>query len=162
MPIIYPPNCRNITQGALRELRKKGSTTASGGLWTNERANSIGVQATNYFLHDQPARIFMDSLERTKQQIDENTQAICSASHKLVDAANDANKQLATVTGKFRDGIERLGTALDKLAKTTERTDFIHTTQAMASLVDSLERLAVLEERGLLSKVMCAVSGKNN
>ena len=101
----------------------------------------------------------METLDRTKQQIEENTEAILSSGRKLVDAAKDANKQMADVTGKFRDGTERLGNAIDKLMKVAGRGDFAETVKLTESLVDSLERLAALEEKGLLDKVMRAMHG---
>lgn len=101
----------------------------------------------------------MEALDRTKRQIEENTEAILSSGRKLVDTAKDANKQMADVTGKFRDGTERLGNAIDKLMKVAGRGDFAETVKLTESLVDSLERLAVLEEKGLLDKVMRAMHG---
>ena len=101
----------------------------------------------------------MEALENTRQQITENAEAILSAGGKLVDAAKNANKQMAEVTGKFRDGTERLGNAIDKLMKIAGRGDFAETVKMTESLVDSLERLAILEEKGLLDKVMRAMHG---
>ena len=100
----------------------------------------------------------METLDRTKQQLEENTDAILGAGRKLVDAAKDANKQMADVTGKFREGTERLGLAIDKLMKIAGRGDFAETVQLTESLVQSLERLAVLEDKGLLEKVMKAMN----
>ena len=94
-----------------------------------------------------------------KAQINENADAILAAGRKLVDTARDANKNMADVTGKFRDGTEKLGNAIDKLMKVAGRGDFAETVKMTESLVDSLERLAILEEKGLLDKVMRAMHG---
>lgn len=99
----------------------------------------------------------METLERTKVQIEENTDAIEASAGKLVQTATEANKKMADVTGKFRDGTERLGNAIDKLMKIAGRGDFAETVKLTESLVDSLERLAALEEKGLLDKVMKAM-----
>lgn len=99
----------------------------------------------------------MDSLELTRDQINANAEAISDASHKLVDIAKGANKQMTEVAGKFRDGTERLGVAIDKLMKVAGRGDFAETVRLTESLVTSLERLAVLEEKGVLDKVMRAM-----
>lgn len=99
----------------------------------------------------------MEALDRTKKQLDDNTAAIQAASHKLVDAAKEANKQMADVTGKFRAGTEHLGVAIDKMLKVAGRGDYEKTVQLTCTLVDSLERLAALEEKGLLDKVMRAM-----
>ena len=101
----------------------------------------------------------MENLNSTKQKIEENTEAIFASGRKLVETAKDANKQMAEVTGKFRDGTERLSNAIDKLMKVAERGDFAETVRLTESLVESLERLAVLEEKGLLDKVMRAMNG---
>ena len=68
------------------------------------------------------------------------------------------NKQVADVTGKFRHGTESLGAAIDKMAKIAARADFEKTVALAESLVQSLERLAVLEEKGVLDKVIKAMS----
>jgi len=99
----------------------------------------------------------MSHLESTKQQINENTDAILTSVHKLVDSAKDANKQMSDVTGKFRDGTEKLGSAIDKLMKVAGRVDYAETVRLTESLVSSLERLAALEEKGVLDKVMKAM-----
>lgn len=65
---------------------------------------------------------------------------------------------MADVTGKFRSGTEHLGVAIDKMMKVVGRGDYEKTVQLTRTLVDSLERLAVLEEKGLLDKVMRAMS----
>ena len=75
----------------------------------------------------------------------------------MVNAAREANKQMSDVTGKFRDGTEKLSFAIDKLMKVAGRGDFEKTVELTESLVSSLERLAVLEEKGLLDKVMKAM-----
>ncbi len=100
----------------------------------------------------------MTELAKAKQQIDESTEAILASGHRLVDVAKDANKKMADVTGRFRDGTERLGSAIDKLMKIAGRADYAETVKLTESLVDSLERLASLEERGLLDKVMKAMA----
>ncbi len=99
----------------------------------------------------------METLDRTIQQLEENKTAIADASKKLVETAKDANKHMIDVTGKFRDGTEKLGIAIDKLMKVAGRGDFSETVRLTESLVNSLERLAALEEKGVLDKVMKAM-----
>jgi hypothetical protein len=155
MAIIFPTSCKNTTAGALREIKEQGYTTAGGGLFSKRMLGSLGPKA--YFDKTEPVGAFMDTLDLTKRQIEENTEAILSSGRKLVDTAKDANKQMTDVTGKFRDGTERLGNAIDKLMKVAGRNDFAETVKLTGELVDSLERLAVLEEKGLLDKVMRAM-----
>ncbi len=161
MPITYPKSCRNVTAGALRQLAHTGATTACGGLFhTKEIDHQVLISSFNqarYFSKTEPAGVFMSHLESTKQQINENTDAILTSVHKLVDSAKDANKQMSDVTGKFRDGTEKLGSAIDKLMKVAGRVDYAETVRLTESLVSSLERLAALEEKGVLDKVMKAM-----
>ena len=158
MAIIYPQQCRGITAGALREIKQKGYTTAAGGWFWEEFANGrLTLDPTVYFRKTEHAGVFMEALENTKTQINENTEAIQEAGRKLVESAKEANKQMADVTGKFRHGTESLGAAIDKLMKVAGRGDFKKTVELTESLVTSLERLAALEEKGLLDKVMRAM-----
>ena len=159
MAIIYPSNCKGVTAGALRQIKQQGFTTASGGLFSIDNVTGMVNEQKVYFSQTEPAGVFMENLTSTKQKIEENTEAIFASGRKLVETAKDANKQMAEVTGKFRDGTERLSNAIDKLMKVAERGDFAETVRLTESLVESLERLAVLEEKGLLDKVMRAMNG---
>ncbi len=124
-----------------------------------KRVRHILVHETGIFFDKrEPAGKFMEALERTKQQIDDNTQAIALAANRLVELARESNKQVADVTGKFRDQTERLSNAIDKLAKVAGRGDYAETVRLTTQLVESLERLAALEEKGLLDKVMRAMA----
>ena len=156
MPIVYPSLCRNVTAGALRQIKNEGFTSASGGLF-EKRFVLNNLHPKLVFLPTEPAGVFMETLDRTVQQLGENKEAIANAARSLVDTAKDANKQMSDVTGKFRDGTEKLGNAIDKLMKVAGRGDFAETVKLTESLVNSLERLAVLDEKGLLDKVMKAM-----
>lgn len=157
MAIIFPQNCRGITLGALREIKKNGITHASGGFCSDEVIKAF--EPNFYFHRREPAGAYMQSLEQTKQTIDDNTDAIRNSSKHLVEAAVDANKQMQHVSGKFREGTEKLGVAIDKFMKIASRGDFAETVKLTESFVDSMERLAILEEKGLLDKVMKAMKG---
>lgn len=161
MPIILPETCRVTTAGALREIAKQGYTFASGGLVSGEYIDRLMVgNPGNFFRFTEPAGIFMDKLEQTKQQIEENTEAIRRSSYALVDTAKEANKAMTDVSGKMRDGADKLSFAIDKMLKVTGRGDFGQVVALTESLVDSLERLAVLEQKGLLDKVMQAMQAR--
>ena len=159
MAIIYPSSCKGVTAGALRQIRQQGFTTASGGTFSINSVIGMVSEKKAFFSQTGQAGVFMENLNSTKQKIEENTEAIFASGRKLVETAKDANKQMAEVTGKFRDGTERLSNAIDKLMKVAERGDFAETVRLTESLVESLERLAVLEEKGLLDKVMRAMNG---
>jgi hypothetical protein len=161
MPIIFPTQCMGATAGGLQQLKQQGHTSAGGGLFHQDYLDQLVIGTPGqYFRHTEPAGIFMDKLEQTKQQIEDNTEAIRRASHVLVDTAKDANKSMADVSGKMRDGADKLSFAIDKMMKVTGRTDFAHVVALTESLVDSLERLAALEQKGLLEKVMQAMQAR--
>lgn len=160
MPIIFPDICKGKTSGGLREVKEKGYTTASKGYFDIEFIKRDLIDNPDlYFKRTEPAGIFMSKLEESEKQINEAATAIWTASHKLVENAKEANKQMSDVTGKFRDGTEKLSSAIDKLMKVVDRGDFAETVGLTKSLVDSLERLADLEEKGLLDKVIRAMRG---
>jgi len=158
LAIIFPESCRGVTSGALREIRRHGATTSCGGLFSTKFVVEELNKGTHlYFERTEPAGVYMTDIAEAKVKIDEGTAAIQKSSHALVESARDANKQMSEVTGKFRDGTEKLSVAIDKLMKVAERGDFAETVKLTVTLVDSLERLAVLEEKGLLDKVMKAM-----
>lgn len=99
----------------------------------------------------------MTQLSEVKQHVEDGADAIFKAGAQLVAVAKEANKNMADVTGKFRDGTAKLGDAIDKMNKVAERGDFANTVKLVESLVTSLERLSVLEEKGVLVKVMSAM-----
>lgn len=161
MAIIFPNGLRGkgVTAGNLRQVKQQGYAESGELISGDFGTRKITSNPMIFFSKIEPAGVFMEALENTRQQITENAEAILSAGGKLVDAAKNANKQMAEVTGKFRDGTERLGNAIDKLMKIAGRGDFAETVKMTESLVDSLERLAILEEKGLLDKVMRAMHG---
>lgn len=160
MTITFPQHLRGRTSGALKQIRQNGITTAGGGYVDLEsmKKRIVAEGGQIYFSHNEPAGVFMSTLEKTQENIKDTTDAICEAGARLVEMAKSVNKQMADVTGKVRDGSEKLSVAIDKMMKITGRHDFAETVAMTESLVSSLERLAVLEEKGLLDKVMKAMA----
>ena len=76
----------------------------------------------------------------------------------MVEQARETNKKLNDLSGKMRDGADKLNSAIEKFNKVTGNTNFAETAKHVESLVNSLERLAVLEASGTLDKVMKAMS----
>lgn len=157
MAIIFPDACRGLTAGALREAKRKGYTTACGGQFSTEYLRNNFGDATAYLDKREPTGVFMTQLSEVKQHVEDGADAIFKAGAQLVAVAKEANKNMADVTGKFRDGTAKLGDAIDKMNKVAERGDFANTVKLVESLVTSLERLSVLEEKGVLVKVMSAM-----
>lgn len=161
MPIIYPARCREATSGKLKQIQRNGYTD-DGSLMSVGYLRTLFADhrfISWYFSKIEPAGIFMEALENTKKQIEENAKAIRESAMTLTTSAREANVQMTEVTRKFRDGTEKLGVAMDKLLKIANNGDFAETVRLTGTLVDSLERLAVLEEKGLLDKVMTAMRG---
>lgn len=159
MPIKYPSHIRGVTAGALRQVARNGYTTASGGLFSESSVNSTirGTRPSTYFSKIEPAGILMSELETKEKELRSVTEAIQSAAFSLVESAKDTSRALQESSGKMRDGTDKLSAAMDKFMKVAHRADFEKTVHLTLSLVDSLERLAALEERGLLEKVMKAM-----
>lgn len=159
MAIIFPENCKGITAGALRQIKATGGTTNCGGFFSVKAINNlVGSDLAGYFSKSEPCGVFMNELSNQVENIDNTTDAILKSSRNMVDAARDANKQMADASGKMRDSSEKLGSAIDKMLKIAGRSDFAEVVKLTESFVTSLERLAVLDERGLLEKVMKAMS----
>lgn len=115
------------------------------------------MMADDYVNKLEPAGEFMANIETAKEHIEQTSEAIFASARKLVAVANEANKEMAGISGKFRAGTEHLGVAIDKMMRTVSRGDYEKTVKLTVDLVDALERLAALEEKGLLDKVMKAM-----
>jgi hypothetical protein len=161
MPIIFPDRCKGTTAGALRELKRDGFTRAAGGWFSQDFLSNNLLVGNNFDLYlskNEPLGEFMNKAEITKENIDNVSDAIRKASVNMVETAREANKQLNDASGKMRDGTEKLSVAIEKMMKIAGRADFANTVKITESFVSSLERLAELEEKGLLDKVMKAMS----
>ncbi len=99
----------------------------------------------------------MSQIENAIESLDKAKQSLEGASRSFQESARVAAKGALDASGKIRDGSEKLGVALDKLMKVAGRADFSETVKLTGQLVESLERLAALEEKGLLDKVMKAM-----
>jgi hypothetical protein len=148
-------NPKQITAGALRQIKATGYTNSCGEYWSQKFfLSALTNNLEIYFHKTESAGAYMDALEKNKEIIDKSTQALLDSCGALVVQAKESNKQLAGATGKIRANIEYLSVAIEKLAKVSKDTDLANTAALMLSLVDSLERLAVLEQKGVLGKIM--------
>lgn len=103
----------------------------------------------------------MTALEQAQADMANTTDAISVTSRKMVQAAESANSALTDASRKMRDGTDKLGAAMLKFTGIFGSSDFANQAAAAASLAESLERLAALEERGMLTKVLAALSPKS-
>jgi len=100
----------------------------------------------------------MSTLTSLEDQISSSANAVNLAIHKLNDAADTAKDKLHDVSGKLRGGAEKLSVAIDKVMTVSGRKDYAEVVRLTESLVSSLERLAELEQKGLLDKVIRAMA----
>lgn len=162
MSVIYPAHCRGTTAGNLRQLKQHHYSVGSNPLFDRDyifRTFFSSKSCADYFDKREPCGEFMEALERTKHLIEDNTEAVRKSAHRLVDMAREANKDMADVTGKMRDGMDKLSAAIVKMQKSINTQDLEKTVKLTDTLASALERLAALEERGLLDKIMRSMRG---
>jgi len=158
MAVIYPAHLKGLTAGALRQLKQQGSTTAAGGWHSIDNVKLLATN-TNIFLQaNEPLGEYMTTLKSTAQEATEMTEVLLNNTNAMVNQARVTTKQLNELSGKMRDGAEKLNSAIEKFNKVANNTNFAETAKHAESLVNSLERLATLEASGMLDKVMKAMS----
>jgi hypothetical protein len=154
MAIKYPASCLGATPGAWRQLRQSGQTTACGGLFLGKSVSLMSIETSGYTRKNEPLGILMTTLSNAKDDIEATSEAILKSARAMVDAAEMANKGMVDSSRKMRDSTEKLTAQMQKFHTVFASTKFEEQAKAAQSLADALERLAALEERGLLSKVM--------
>ena len=159
MAIIYPESCRGITAGALRQIKQTGYTTAGvdGGAFSKAYINGLVSDRTGYTRKNEPLGIFMSQLTEAKKDIDETTEAVNSSARKMVDGARQASESLTDCSRKMRESTDKLTAQMQKFHSAFSSAKFDEQAKAAQSLADAMERLALLEEKGLLSKVIAAL-----
>lgn len=158
MAIIFPAHTKGMTTGALRQIKQQGYTTASGGWHDFHHLTTMAVDGGIYLNEREPLGKFMSALEKTKDDADALTEALLKSTNALVEQAKESHKQINDLNGKMRDGAEKLALAIEKFNRVAGNTNFAETAKQAESLVNSLERLAVLEASGTLDKVMKAMA----
>ena len=158
MAIIFPANTRGMTAGAMRQIKQQGYTTAAGGWHEINQVYGMAAEGSIYLNEREPLGRYMSALQQTAEDAKALTEALLKSTHAMVEQARESNKQLNDVNGKMRDGAEKLALAIEKFNKVAGNTNFAETAKQAESLVNSLERLAVLEASGTLDKVMKAMA----
>ena len=100
----------------------------------------------------------MTTLEKAQIDMAVTATATMASSKAMADSANEATRVVTEASRKMRDSTEKLGTAMQKFTGIFGSSDFAKKAEAAESLVTSLERLAVLEEKGILAKLMKAMA----
>ena len=157
MAIIIPDKCRNVTAGALKQVKQTGISTASGGICTSDWFDAF-AQTTFLLNKNEPVGIYMTTLEKAQIDMAVTATATMASSKAMADSANEATRVVTEASRKMRDSTEKLGTAMQKFTGIFGSSDFAKKAEAAESLVTSLERLAVLEEKGILAKLMKAMA----
>ena len=160
MAIIYPSSCRNITSGALRQIKQQGysTNTQDGGVFSTAFIRSMQAHGTNIFAKpNEPLGIFMTALEQAQKDIEGTSTAISATSRQMVHNAETATSQLTESSRKMRDATDKLTTQMQKFNSIFTNAHFAEQSKAAQSLADAMERLAVLQEKGLLANVMDAL-----
>jgi methyl-accepting chemotaxis protein len=158
MAVTYPAHLRGMTAGAFRQVKQQGGTTASGGWHSMDNLKRVALDANTFLQPNEPLGKYMTTLKATAEEATEMTEVLFSNTRAMVDQAKVTSKQLNELSGKMRDGAEKLNSAIEKFNKVVGDTNFAETAKHAESLVNSLERLAVLEASGTLEKVMKAMS----
>ena len=79
----------------------------------------------------------------------------------MSDSAEQASLDMINSSRKMREATEKLTVQMQKFHTIFNNAKFDEQAKAAASLADSMERLATLEQRGLLSKVIQALGGQS-
>ena len=161
MPIIYPESCRGLTSGALRQIKQHGFTNSAGkegGAFSLTYVKSRMADLSEYKSKREPLGIYMSQLHEARKDIEETTDAVSASARKMIAEASSASASLTDSSRKMRDATEKLNAQMSKFHTIFANTKFDEQAKAAQSLADALERLAKLEEKGLLSKVMAALN----
>ena len=142
----------------MRQIKQQGYTTAAGGWHTMDRVYELANEVSIYLDEREPLGNYMTVLEKAAEDAKAMTEALMKSTGAMVEQAKESHKQLNDVNGKLRDGAEKLGLAIERFNKVAGNTNFAETAKQAESLVNSLERLAVLEASGVLDKVMKAMA----
>lgn len=158
MAIIYPDHLKGITAGALRQIKQQGLTTASNGWYSVEKMYECANDTSIYLRPNEPLGKHMTAIKEATEDAQEMTEALIKHTNVMIEQAKEVNKRLNDLSGKMRDGADKLGHAIERFNKVAGNTSFAETAKQAESLVNSLERLAVLEASGTLDKVIKAMS----
>jgi methyl-accepting chemotaxis protein len=143
----------------MRQIKQQGWTTAGrdGGAFSTDFIRNKTVSLHGYTRRNEPLGIFMNQLTEAKKDIDATSEAVSASARKMVDAAKQASADMTEASRKMRDATEKLTAQMQKFHSAFANTKFDEQAKAAASLADAMERLAALEDKGLLSKVMAAL-----
>lgn len=116
-----------------------------------------------YLQPREPMGKVMSNFQKATEDVDKLASALMGRTHDMVSQADLSAKAINNSSAKIRDSADKLGAAIEKFNKIAGCTNFAESAKNACSLVESLERLAKLQQSGVLDKVMVAISagGKN-
>lgn len=160
MAIIYPDSCKGITGGALQQIKSQGFTTAGrdGGAWRVDVIKAKVANLSGYTRHNEPLGIYMNQLTEAKKDIEATSDAVMDSARKMVAASTKASSDMTDASRKMREATDKLNAQMQKFHATFSSAKIDEQSKAAQSLADAMERLSALEEKGLLSKVLSALS----
>lgn len=100
----------------------------------------------------------MSQLAETRKDIECTTDAVTASARKMVNEAENASASMTDASRKMREATDKLNAQMQKFHATFASVKFDEQAKAAQSLADALERLAKLEEKGMLSKVIAALN----
>ncbi len=146
-----------ITTGE-RKLRQRIGVNS--GLYTVDEAKRMrdeSIENGDYYSRKEPGGIVMGKMEENTHQMESAEKALTAAINKFVESAKTSEKSIKQTSGKIRDSADKLSAAIQKFMGIANSSDFGKTVEQAESLVNSLERLAALEDSGRLNRVMDAM-----
>lgn len=99
----------------------------------------------------------MSEIKDKPAELDQVADAISRSARSMQNAATESLTLINAVSAKTRDSTDKLTVAIDKFMKVATRPDFQQKLDSIESMVGALERLAKLEERGLLGRVFATL-----
>ena len=117
------------------------------------------VEAADYYAKKEPGGRVVSKMKECTEEMERAQEALTKSIQSFVSAANSSEKELKSVSGKIRDGNDKLSASIQKFMASVNGSDFGKTVENARSLVDSLERLAALQDSGKLDKVFRAING---
>ncbi len=161
MPIIYPESCRGMTTGSLNQVKRDGyavSAGKQGGAFSVQYVKERIADLAGYTRKNEPLGIFMSQLSEARKDIECTTDAVSASARKMVNEAEGASASMTDASRKMREATDKLNAQMQKFHATFSNAKFDEQAKAAQSLADALERLAKLEEKGMLSKVIAALN----
>ena len=157
MTIHIPQSCKGLSPGAMRLLRETGH--ASGLIAPSLIETMVqDVRMSDLTKPTETLGKYMTQVNDLSTQLSDTTNAISLQLRTLSKASSDGTKEMLLLSGKMRDSTQKFSEVMTRFTTIAGNSKFAETAKVAESLVNSLERLAVLQESGKLDKVLAALN----